>query len=62
MMVSDVPICHTCGEPVGVDGNGEVFVACHECHFPICKVCVQYDIKEGRNVCLRCGSPFDGIF
>ncbi|XP_050935714.1 cellulose synthase A catalytic subunit 8 [UDP-forming] [Cucumis melo] len=59
MMVSDVPICHTCGEPVGVDGNGEVFVACHECHFPICKVCVQYDIKEGRNVCLRCGSPFD---
>lgn len=59
MMVSDVPICHTCGEPVGVDGNGEVFVACHECHFPICRVCVQYDIKEGRNVCLRCGSPFD---
>ncbi|XP_031742422.1 cellulose synthase A catalytic subunit 8 [UDP-forming] [Cucumis sativus] len=59
MMVSDVPICHTCGEPVGVDGNGQLFVACHECHFPICKVCVQYDIKEGRNVCLRCGSPFD---
>ncbi|XP_023541820.1 cellulose synthase A catalytic subunit 8 [UDP-forming] isoform X2 [Cucurbita pepo subsp. pepo] len=59
MMVSDIPICHTCGEQVGVDTNGEVFVACHECQFPICKVCVQYDIKEGRNVCLRCGSPFD---
>uniref|UniRef100_A0A5B7BKR1 Cellulose synthase n=1 Tax=Davidia involucrata TaxID=16924 RepID=A0A5B7BKR1_DAVIN len=59
MMESGVPICNTCGEQVGLNSNGEVFVACHECNFPICKSCVDYDIKEGRTACLRCGAPYD---
>ncbi|KAF8031008.1 hypothetical protein BT93_D0255 [Corymbia citriodora subsp. variegata] len=59
MMESGVPLCNTCGESVGVDEKGEVFVACQECNFAICKACVEYEIKEGRKVCLRCGTPFE---
>ncbi|KAI6703604.1 hypothetical protein NL676_012740 [Syzygium grande] len=59
MMESGVPLCNTCGESVGVDEKGEVFVACLECNFPICKACVEYEIKEGRKVCLRCSTPFE---
>ncbi|KAL7211595.1 hypothetical protein ACSBR2_014452 [Camellia fascicularis] len=53
-----IPICNTCGEEVGLNSNGEVFVGCHECNFPICKSCFHYEIKEGRSSCLRCGAPF----
>ncbi|KAB5560714.1 hypothetical protein DKX38_005671 [Salix brachista] len=59
MMESGAPICHTCGEQVGDDANGDLVVACHECNYPMCKSCFEYEIKEGRKVCLRCGSPYD---
>ncbi|KAL5576955.1 hypothetical protein UlMin_018654 [Ulmus minor] len=58
MMQSGIPQCNTCGEQVGLDANGEIFVACHECNFPICKDCLIYEIKEGRKVCLRCSTPY----
>ncbi|KAI9121280.1 hypothetical protein K1719_008313 [Acacia pycnantha] len=60
MMQSGVPLCSTCGEQVGFDANGEVFVACHDCNFPICKACFDFEINEGRRVCLRCGTPYLG--
>ncbi|KAE7995878.1 hypothetical protein FH972_000641 [Carpinus fangiana] len=59
MMESGVPLCNSCGEEVGVGANGEVFVACHECNFSICKACVDYEVKEGRKACLRCAAPYD---
>jgi len=59
MMESGVPICSTCGEQVGLNSNGEVFVACHECNIPICKSCFDYEIKEGRSSCFRCGAPYE---
>ncbi|XP_065638281.1 cellulose synthase A catalytic subunit 8 [UDP-forming]-like [Quercus suber] len=59
MMESGVPVCNSCGEQVGVNANGELFVACHECNFSICKACVDLEIKEGRKLCLRCGAPYD---
>ncbi|OVA02032.1 Cellulose synthase [Macleaya cordata] len=58
MMQSGVPLCNSCGEPVGLNSKGEVFIACHECNFPICESCVDYELKEGRKVCLRCGIPY----
>ncbi|CAF2096498.1 unnamed protein product [Brassica napus] len=48
MMESKSPVCNTCGEETGVESNGEFFVACHECSFPICKACVEYEFKEGK--------------
>ncbi|XP_058201016.1 cellulose synthase A catalytic subunit 8 [UDP-forming] [Rhododendron vialii] len=59
MMESGVPLCSTCGEQVGLNSNGEVFVACHECNLPICKSCFDYEIKEGRSSCFRCGAPYE---
>ncbi|XP_038723334.1 cellulose synthase A catalytic subunit 8 [UDP-forming] [Tripterygium wilfordii] len=59
MMESGVPICHTCGEQVGLNANGEHFVGCHDCNFPICRACFESEFKEGRKACFRCGSPFD---
>ncbi|GFP89621.1 cellulose synthase a catalytic subunit 8 [UDP-forming] [Phtheirospermum japonicum] len=58
MMESRVPICNTCGEDLGLGSNGEVFVACHECNYPICQRCLDYEIKEGRNSCIRCGNSY----
>ena len=62
MMQAEMPNCNTCGEQVGfqADGSG-VFVGCHECNFPICKACLDYEIKEGITACLQCGNPYDGI-
>ncbi|KAL5989710.1 Cellulose synthase A catalytic subunit 8 [UDP-forming] [Asimina triloba] len=57
-MESGVPHCSTCGEPVGFDEDGEVFVACRECNFPVCRPCVEYELKEGGKCCLRCSAPY----
>ncbi|CAI0560653.1 unnamed protein product [Linum tenue] len=59
MMEPGAPVCDTCGEAVGLKPNGELFVACHECNFPMCRSCVEYEAKEGRKECLRCSSPYD---
>ncbi|KAL2494673.1 Cellulose synthase A catalytic subunit 8 [UDP-forming] [Forsythia ovata] len=59
MMESGVPICKTCGEYVGFDSHGEVFVACNECNDPICKACLDGEIREGRKSCTRCGTPYN---
>ncbi|CAI9782081.1 unnamed protein product [Fraxinus pennsylvanica] len=58
MMESGVPMCKICGEHVGFDSNGEVFVACHECYDPICKACLGSEIREGRKSCTQCGTPY----
>lgn len=59
MMESGDPLCNTCGEQLGLNSNGEVFVACHECNYPICRSCFDHEIKEGRTACLRCGTPYE---
>ncbi|KAF3563246.1 hypothetical protein DY000_02010907 [Brassica cretica] len=59
MIESKSPVCNTCREETGVESNGEFFAACHECSFPICKACLEYEFKEGRRICLRCGKPYD---
>ncbi|KVH89445.1 Cellulose synthase [Cynara cardunculus var. scolymus] len=62
MMKPEMPNCNTCGEQVGFQSDGiGVFVGCHECNFPICKACLDYEIKEGITACLQCGTPYDGI-
>ncbi|CAL0306464.1 unnamed protein product [Lupinus luteus] len=59
MMQSSVPLCNTCGEQVGVNDNGEVFVGCYQCNFPICKACFEHEINEGSRGCLSCGTPYE---
>ncbi|KAI3800806.1 hypothetical protein L1987_28902 [Smallanthus sonchifolius] len=61
MMQPETPICNTCGEQLGFNSDGTgVFVACHECNFPICRSCLDYEINEGHTGCIQCGTPYDG--
>lgn len=61
-MESGVPYCSTCGESVGFvsggEGKEEVFVACHGCGYPLCKACLEDEIRDGRTSCLRCEEPY----
>ncbi|KAF3446966.1 hypothetical protein FNV43_RR12146 [Rhamnella rubrinervis] len=51
-------ICQICGDDVGSTAEGEFFVACNECAFPICRTCYEYERKEGNQVCPQCKTRF----
>ncbi|XP_039131268.1 probable cellulose synthase A catalytic subunit 3 [UDP-forming] [Dioscorea cayenensis subsp. rotundata] len=51
-------ICQICGDDVGLTADGELFVACNECAFPICKTCYEYERREGNQVCPQCKTRF----
>lgn len=51
-------ICQICGDDVGLTGEGELFVACNECAFPICRTCYEYERREGSQVCPQCKTRF----
>ncbi|XP_007018605.2 PREDICTED: probable cellulose synthase A catalytic subunit 5 [UDP-forming] isoform X1 [Theobroma cacao] len=50
--------CHICGDDVGLTIEGELFVACNECAFPICRACYEYERREGSQVCPQCKTRF----
>ncbi|OWM90883.1 hypothetical protein CDL15_Pgr027370 [Punica granatum] len=52
------PSCGVCGELVGLNDKGGVFVPCPGCKFLICNACMDAEIKEGREICLCCGHPY----
>lgn len=47
-------ICQICGDNVGLNEDKELFVACNECAFPMCKICYEYERREGNQVCPQC--------
>ncbi|KAH7523339.1 hypothetical protein FEM48_Zijuj06G0000200 [Ziziphus jujuba var. spinosa] len=51
-------ICQICGDDVGLNSEGELFVACNECAFPICHTCYEYERREGNQVCPQCKTRF----
>ncbi|XAR64312.1 Cellulose synthase (UDP-forming) [Bertholletia excelsa] len=51
-------ICKICGDNVGVTEDGDPFVACNECGFPVCRICYDYERAEGSQVCPRCKTRF----
>ncbi|KAK7271557.1 hypothetical protein RJT34_27556 [Clitoria ternatea] len=50
--------CQVCGDEIGVNGDGDLFVACNECAFPVCKNCYEYERREGNQVCPQCKTRF----
>ncbi|MED6189739.1 Cellulose synthase A catalytic subunit 2 [UDP-forming], partial [Stylosanthes scabra] len=54
-------ICQICGDEVEVTFNGEAFVACNECAFPVCKACYEYERREGNQVCPQCKTRYKRI-
>ncbi|KAL1353203.1 hypothetical protein AAHE18_06G221500 [Arachis hypogaea] len=51
-------ICQICGETVGLTDSGDVFVACNECAFPVCRPCYEYERKDGNQCCPQCKTRY----
>ncbi|KAL8147527.1 hypothetical protein AgCh_005016 [Apium graveolens] len=56
--VGGLRICQICGDGVGLTAVGELFVACNECAFPICRTCYEYERREGNQLCPQCKTRF----
>ncbi|KAL3504179.1 hypothetical protein ACH5RR_034020 [Cinchona calisaya] len=51
-------ICQICSDEVGFTLDGEPFVACDECGFPICRTCYDYERQDGTQLCPQCKTRF----
>ncbi|KAL2236199.1 UNVERIFIED_CONTAM: Cellulose synthase A catalytic subunit 1 UDP-forming [Sesamum indicum] len=51
-------ICQICGDTVGVTASGDLFVACNECAFPVCRACYEYERKDGNQSCPQCKTRY----
>ncbi|MED6203822.1 Cellulose synthase A catalytic subunit 1 [UDP-forming] [Stylosanthes scabra] len=51
-------ICQICGDNVGLTATGDVFVACNECAFPVCRPCYEYERKDGNQSCPQCKTRY----
>ncbi|XP_030510687.1 cellulose synthase A catalytic subunit 7 [UDP-forming] [Cannabis sativa] len=54
----DGQVCEICGDQVGLTVDGELFVACNECGFPVCRPCYEYERREGSQNCPQCKTRF----
>ncbi|KAL5730488.1 cellulose synthase (UDP-forming) [Ranunculus cassubicifolius] len=50
--------CQICGDDVGLTVDGDLFVACNECAFLICRTCYEYERQEGNQICPQCKTRF----
>ncbi|XP_073062505.1 cellulose synthase A catalytic subunit 7 [UDP-forming] isoform X1 [Primulina eburnea] len=51
-------VCEICGDAVGLTMDGELFVACNECGFPVCRPCYEYERREGNQLCPQCKTRY----
>ncbi|KAL8261417.1 hypothetical protein R6Q59_025466 [Mikania micrantha] len=54
-------ICQICGDEIEIATDGEPFVACNECAFPICRTCYEYERREGNKACPQCKTKYKRI-
>lgn len=55
---SSSQVCQICGDNVGATADGELFVACNECAFPVCRPCYEYERKDGNQSCPQCKTRY----
>ncbi|XP_011628193.2 cellulose synthase A catalytic subunit 7 [UDP-forming] [Amborella trichopoda] len=51
-------LCCVCGDEIGRREDGELFVACNVCGFPVCRPCYEYERKEGTQCCPQCNTRY----
>nr|QBC40964.1 cellulose synthase 3 [Cunninghamia lanceolata]QBC40965.1 cellulose synthase 3 [Cunninghamia lanceolata] len=51
-------VCQICSDDVGLTEDRELFVACNECAFPVCRPCYEYERSEGNQVCPQCKTRY----
>ncbi|KAJ1429724.1 Zinc finger, RING-type [Sesbania bispinosa] len=54
-------ICQICGDEIEITEDGEPFVACNECAFPVCRPCYEYERREGNQACPQCKTRYKRI-
>lgn len=50
--------CQICGDGVGTTEDGDIFVACDVCAFPVCRPCYEYERKDGKQTCPQCKTKY----
>ncbi|PSS24463.1 Cellulose synthase A catalytic subunit 3 [UDP-forming] like [Actinidia chinensis var. chinensis] len=50
--------CQICGDNVGTTVDGEPFIACDVCAFPVCRPCYEYERKDGNQSCPQCKARY----
>ncbi|GLT44054.1 hypothetical protein SLA2020_179720 [Shorea laevis] len=50
--------CQICGDEIELTVDGELFVACNECAFPVCRPCYEYERREGNQACPQCKTRY----
>ncbi|PSS12013.1 Cellulose synthase A catalytic subunit 8 [UDP-forming] like [Actinidia chinensis var. chinensis] len=51
-------VCQICEDNVGKTVEGEPFIACHVCAFPVCGPCYEYEMKDGNQSCPQCKTRY----
>ncbi|KAL5654304.1 hypothetical protein ACJX0J_033623, partial [Zea mays] len=51
-------ICQIYGDTVGFLATCDIFVACNECAFPMCRSRYEYECKEGNQCCPQCKTRY----
>ncbi|OMP03190.1 Cellulose synthase [Corchorus olitorius] len=51
-------ICKVCGDEIAHKEDGELFVACHVCRFPVCRPCYEYERSDGTQSCPQCNTRY----
>ncbi|KAM7472909.1 hypothetical protein LguiA_011092 [Lonicera macranthoides] len=51
-------VCEICGDEIGLTVDGDLFVACNECGFPVCRPCYEYERREGSQLCPQCRTRY----
>lgn len=51
-------VCQICGDNVGSTVDGEPFIACDVCAFPVCRPCYEYERKDGNQSCPQCKTRY----
>ena len=55
----DPHTCQICGDNAGgLTETGDLFVACNECAFPVCRPCYEYERKDGTQCCPQCKTRY----
>lgn len=58
MTVLGGQVCQICGDNVGKTVDGEPFIACDVCAFPVCRPCYEYERKDGNQSCPQCKTRY----
>ncbi|KAM2969084.1 hypothetical protein FF2_016240 [Malus domestica] len=51
-------VCQICGDNVGKTADGEPFIACDVCAFPVCRPCYEYERNDGNQSCPQCKTRY----